>query len=284
MFTIDAEMESYIKKTTPRNLVFFLYKEEEAGFLAGIFAGLITKDFYTITNRLNPNNIIGIIIANKTDSKFRYEFGFKLGVLAVNEDCKILYNQLEDELDYYLIRKYTSNLYSNGADIVFQLCGRGGPSAIQAAYLSGNFIIGYEVDQNIFAPRNVITSAIKKVSSSIYYYLKKSFLLGFFSGLLRLGIKDGAVGLASFYEFDLLIPQKIKDAIYLASTSIAEGKISIPFVSLTLKEDDINEKVDIDNNTNLEENQEENLEDNSEENSEYNSEDNSEENIENIEE
>ncbi len=239
MFSNDLDINQFIKKPTPRNLNFLLYKEEEAGFLAGIFAGLITKDYSSITNKLNAENIVGIIIANKNDSKDRYEFGFRLGVLAINDKCSILSNQLDDENDFYLIRKFTTNLYQNSADLVFQLCGQGSAAAIQSAYLNGNLIIGYEFDQNIYAPSNVITSAIKKISSSVYYYIKKSFLIGFISGVLRLGIKDGAVGLASFHEFDLLIPNQIKDAIYTASTSIAEGKITIPFVSMTLKEEDI---------------------------------------------
>ena len=241
MFSNDIDIEQFIKKPTPRNLNFLLYKEEESGFLAGIFAGLITKDYYSFTNKLNPENSVGIILAKKDDSKNRYEFGFRLGVLAVNEECSISSYELDDETDYYLIRKFTTELYKNNSDIVFQLCGKGSAAAIQAAYLNGNLIIGYETDQNIYAPNNVITSAIKKISSSVYYYIKKSFLIGFISGVLRLGIKDGAVGLASFHEFDLLIPKQIKDAIFTVSTSIAEDKIIIPFVSMTLKqESDLN--------------------------------------------
>lgn len=237
MFSNDIDMEQFLKKPTPRNLNFLLYKEEEAGFLAGIFAGLITKDYNSISNRLNPDNIVGLIIANKNDIKYRYEFGFRLGVLAINDKCQIISSELDDETDLYLIRKSTGDLYQKNADIVFQLCGTGSAAAIQSAYLNNNFIIGYEIDQNIYAPSNVVTSAIKKISSSIYYYIKRSFLYGFISGILRLGIKDGAVGLASFHEFDLIIPSQIKDSLYTASTAIAEGKINIPFVSLTLKDE-----------------------------------------------
>lgn len=258
MFSNDIDMEYFLQHPVPRNLNFLLYKEEEAGFLAGIFASLLTKDYHSISNRLNSDNVVGIITAKKNDSKNRYEFGFRLGVLAINNQCVILNTQIEDESDFYLIRKNTTELYKNKADIVFQLCGKGSPAAIQAAFLGGNFIIGYESDQNIYAPENVITSAIKKVSSSVYYYLKKSFLFGFISGILRLGIKDGAVGLASFHEFDLLIPDQIKNAIYTASTSIAEDKINIPFVSLTLKDDEQAEELLSNNETNNENNQESN--------------------------
>ncbi len=240
MFSNDIEMDQFLKSNNLKNLNMIIYKEEEAGFLAGIFAGFLTKDYNNVSNRLNPDNILGVVLTKKDDSKTRYEFGFNLGVLSVNKDCQIFTSEIDDENDFYLIRKTTSSLYQNNADIIFQLCGKGSPAAIQAAYLGNNFIIGYEYDQNIFAPDNVVTSAIKKISVSLYYYLKKSFLFGFSSGVLRLGIKDGAVGLASFHEFDLLIPQQIKDAIFTVSNAIAEGKINIPFVSMTMKDSEEN--------------------------------------------
>lgn len=240
MFSNDIEMDQYLKNNNLKNLNMIIYKEEEAGFLAGIFAGFLTKDYNNVSNRLNPDNILGIVLTKMDDSKTRYIFGFKLGVLSVNKDCQINTSEIEDENDFYLIRKTTSSLYQNNVDLVFQLCGKGSAAAIQAAYLGNNFIIGYEYDQNIFAPENVVTSAIKKISVSLYYYLKRSFLFGFIPGVLRLGIKDGAVGLASFHEFDLLIPQQIKDAIFTVSNAIAEGKINIPFVSMTIKDTEEN--------------------------------------------
>lgn len=262
LFSSDIELDNFNNNNNIPNLCLINYKEEEAGFLAGVFAGLLTKDYSNISNRLNPESILGIILAKKDDSKVRYEFGFRLGALFINNKCQILNFELEDENDFYLIRKNTSSLYQSNVDIVFQLCGKGSPAAIQAAYLSNNFIIGYEFDQNIYAPENVITSAIKKVSSSIYYLIKNSFLLGFSSGNFRLGVKDGAVGLASFHEFDLVIPQQIKDAIYSISTAIAEGKISIPFVSLTMKNQDETDSNQV--NTNKEEDNQENSPDQTE--------------------
>lgn len=250
MFSKDIELQDFSNSYIPVNLCMVTYKEEEAGFLAGVFAGLITKDFSIISNRLNNDNVVGIIVANPDDSKYRYEFGFRLGLLSINDKCEILEYKIKDENDFYLIRKNTANLYQNKADIVFQLCGKGSVAAIQAAYLSGNFIIGYEFDQNIYAPENVVTSAIKKIASSIYYLIKNSFLNGFPHGILRLGIKDGAVGLASFHQFDLLIPEQIKKTLYTLSSSIAEGKINIPPVSYSDEEKDIQEDQQINDDTN----------------------------------
>ncbi|MFN3410966.1 MAG: BMP family protein [Exilispira sp.] len=249
MFSKDIELQDFSNSYIPANLCMVTYKEEEAGFLAGVFAGLITKDFSIISNRLNNDNVVGIIVANPDDSKYRYEFGFRLGLLSINDKCEILEYKIKDENDFYLIRKNTASLYQNKADIVFQLCGKGSGAAIQAAYLGGNYIIGYEFDQNIYAPENVVTSAIKKIASSIYYLIKNNFLNGFSNGILRLGIKDGAVGLASFHQFDLLIPEQIKKTLYTLSSSIAEGKINIPYVSYSEEEKNIQEDQQINDNT-----------------------------------
>ncbi len=257
IFLDDISLKPFVGDFKLNNLAIILYKEEEAGFLVGIVSGLLTNKFYSVSNKLNPENILGIIIGEQKDSLKRYSFGYKLGILTVNPDCKIIESITNTSDDLYLIRKYTNQLYEQKVDIVFQLCEQGGPAAIQAALLRDSLIIGYEIDQNFYAPDNILTSAIKKIESSIYHFLSDGFTSGFKSGIFRLGIKDGAIGLASFYSYDLIIPEQVKDAIFTAATAIIDGKLTIPFISITLDQNQVYDSttLQLDNSQTINDNQ-----------------------------
>ena len=215
--------------TAPDNVVGILFKEQEAGYLAGIVAGYMTLKYADKSDKLNDKNVVGCVLGMDIPPCERYEVGFIAGVKSVNPDCVVLTAVAGDFADQAKGKELTLAMVEQGADIVFQIAGLTGMGVIYGAQESGILAIGVDVDQNHFAPDTVITSAMKGITAASYSIVKM-VADGTFKGKQNyvFGIADGAVDIAPYYNFDSIIPQDVKDAVAQAKKDIAEGKIVVP--------------------------------------------------------
>ena len=118
-------------------------------------------------------------------------------------------------------------MYSNGADIVFTCGGDVGTGAIEAAKENGKYAIGVDRDQSDLAPKNVLTSAIKRVDVGVYETVK-DLLDGKFEGgtVTVYGLDQDAVGIAPTTKN--LVPQDILDYVNQEIEKLKKGDIKVP--------------------------------------------------------
>src|SRR6056297_4151929 len=57
----------------PENFQGILYKEEQAGYLAGIVAGMMTKEHADKTDKLNDQNVVGVVLGMLIPPVEKYE-------------------------------------------------------------------------------------------------------------------------------------------------------------------------------------------------------------------
>ena len=116
---------------------------------------------------------------------------------------------------------------------MFAAAGQTGIGTFNACQSSGKALfIGVDTDQylTLTNPGNtILTSAVKKVDQAVYSVVKQT-LDGTFPGGQNLvfGLKDDAVGIAPFHDFDSKVPQSIKDAVATATAAIKAGTITVP--------------------------------------------------------
>ena len=149
------------------NVASVLFKDHEAGYLAGVAAGLMTK-----------SNKIGFVGGMEIPVIERFEAGFVAGVAAVNPDVKVDV-QYTGAFDKAELGKATANLmYSSGVDIVFHAAGGTGngvfaeakelKKADPDAYV---WVIGVDSDQyeegQVGDDNITLTSALKRVDKSV---------------------------------------------------------------------------------------------------------------------
>ncbi len=211
----------------PANFQGILYKEEQAGYLAGVVAGMMTKEYAGNSDKLNDENVVGVVLGMLIPPVEKYEVGFIQGVQSVNPDCKVLSVTSGSFTDQAKGKEAALAMIEKGADIVFHAAGLTGLGAIQAAKEQGVAAIGVDVDQNNVAPETVITSAEKKIPRTVYLAVKSVVEGNFEGGTKVYGLQQDAVGISPFHSFDDVVPQEVKDAVEEAKEGILSGDISI---------------------------------------------------------
>ena len=198
------------------NVKNILFKAEESAYLAGLIAGKTTK-----------TNNVGFIGGMELPVIDTFKYGFMAGVKAANPDAKVQAQYANSFTDQAKGKAIANQMYSNGADIVFTCGGDVGTGAIEAAKENGKYAIGVDRDQSDLAPKNVLTSAIKRVDVGVYETVK-DLLDGKFEGgtVTVYGLDQDAVGIAPTTKN--LVPQDILDYVNQEIEKLKKGDIKVP--------------------------------------------------------
>jgi len=201
---------------TPKNVVGVVFKEQEASFLVGYIAGKMTE----------ANNI-GFVGGMDVPVIHRFKYGFLAGVKYANPKAKIQNQYAGSFTDAAKGKAIANQMYQNGADVVFHAAGGVGDGVIEAAKEQDKMVIGVDRDQNDLAPKNVITSAMKRVDNAIYNIAKGLKENNFPGGTtVSYGLADGGVDIAPTSSKN--VPQKILDEIKIVKQKIIDGEIVPP--------------------------------------------------------
>ena len=214
--------------TAPKNVQGILYKEEESGYLAGVLAGLMTKEYAHVSPRLNDRNVVGAVLGMFIPPVERFEVGFYQGVKSVNPDCEVISVVTGSFTDQAKGKEAALAMIERGADIIFQIAGLTGLGAINAAQERGVCAIGVDVDQNAVAPDTVMTSAVKGIVNSTFHSIQSVVDGTFVGGTNKVyGINEDSTGIAPFHSFESVIPQEVKDILNKTIADMKAGKIKI---------------------------------------------------------
>jgi basic membrane protein A len=214
----------------PKNYVGLSFKENEAGYLAGVVAGLATKDKFDA--RLNADNVLGFVGGMEIPPVQKFEAGFIAGAKSVNPDVKVISLYANKFDDPAKGKELGLSLIAQGADVIFAAAGASGNGTFNACQESKKALfIGVDSDQFLTLTNpgdTILTSAVKKIDVAVYSVVKQA-LDGKFPGgqNLSFGLAEDGVGLAPFHDFDSKVPQAIKDAVAKATADI-KGGLKVP--------------------------------------------------------
>jgi basic membrane protein A len=210
-----------------KNVYSVEYKQNEGSYLAGLYAGLMTK-----TGIIGAVGGMDIPIIN--DFIIAYKQGAKDAGVA--ED-KIIVQFAGSWSDPAKGKEIALAMYQQGADIIFQVAAGTGEGVFAAAQElgEGHFAIGVDSDQALAYETNkpefskiILTSMMKNVDNSLYRALKLH-LEGklVYGSLEKLGVAELGVGLARNKFYDAATPQDVKAKIDQAEKDIISGKIVV---------------------------------------------------------
>ncbi len=172
---LDGEPHSgdYSEYRTNDNVMPILFKEDEAGFLAGYAA---VRDGYTKLGFMGGMAVPAVI---------RFGYGFIEGAdAAANElgisGIEVMYTYTGAFAATPEAQSMAASWNQNGTEVVFGCGGAVGNSVMAAAQEKGTKVIGVDVDQS-FESETVITSAMKQLANSVYDGVK-AFYDGTFPG------------------------------------------------------------------------------------------------------
>jgi len=150
-------------KGKPTNVEGLLFKEQEAGYLAGYLSGLYAKD--------NNIKVISSVGGQKIPPVDHYIAGYQAGAKAADPGIQTLNGYSQDFVAQDKCKEIALNQIAKGAGVVFQVAGLCGLGALDAAKEKGKQGIGVDADQG-YLGSYILTSAEKKVDVAVFNAIK----------------------------------------------------------------------------------------------------------------
>jgi basic membrane protein A len=210
------------------------YKQNEASFLAGVLAALVTESSMPLANKVKVVGFLGgmdIPVIND------FKVGFLQGVKAVDPAVKVLVSYVGSWSDAARCKELALAQIAQGADVVWGVAGQSGLGAIDAAKEKQCYALGVDSDQaeiiKATDPREanlVLTSVLKNVGTSLYRAIKMAqdgTDASFYGKAESLGLAEGTVGLADNDIYQKVVPAVIRAKVEDYSKKIASGAIKV---------------------------------------------------------
>jgi basic membrane protein A and related proteins len=198
-----------------KNVQGLLFKEQEAGYLAGYAAGLAAKQ--------RGGKAVSSVGGEKQPPVDRYIAGFQAGAKAADPGITTLNGYSQDFENQAKCKEVALNQIAAGSIVVFQVAGGCGLGALDAAKEHNVWGVGVDADQG-YLGTYVLTSALKRVDTSVYDSIRDAKAGKFKGGTDAVyGLDVGGVGIG---KFSPKTPTGIAAKVALIKQQIASGKIT----------------------------------------------------------
>ncbi|HST14447.1 MAG TPA: BMP family ABC transporter substrate-binding protein [Gaiellaceae bacterium] len=198
-----------------KNVEGLLFKEQEAGYLAGYAAGLAAKD--------RGGKAVSSVGGQKQPPVDRYIAGFQAGAKAAFPGVQTLNGYSQDFEKLALCKEVALNQIADGSVVVFQVAGGCGLGALDAAKEKGVWGVGVDADQG-YLGSYVLTSALKRVDTAVFDSIRDAKDGKFKGGQDAVyGLDVNGVGIG---KFSPKAPAGIAAKVAQVKQQIADGKIT----------------------------------------------------------
>ncbi len=215
------------------NVVNITYKQNDMGYLVGIFAACMTVD--TSIDMINEDAVVGFV--GGVDSPVINDFliGFIEGARSVNPDIKIDTRYTNDYVDTAIAKEYgLSMINDNNCDIIWGVAGNAGNGAAEAALETGKaWFIGVDSDQELTLSSDLaaitLTSGLKNIGNSLIWFFDELDAGNEYWGTeVTLGLAEGGVGIVTDKNFNTYASDATKAAVTEAQEKVLSGEIVVP--------------------------------------------------------
>ena len=198
-----------------KNVEGLLFKEQEAGYLAGYAAGLAAK--------ARGAKAVSSVGGQKQPPVDRYIAGYQAGAKAAFPGVKTLNGYSQDFSIQAKCKEVALNQIAAGSVVVFQVAGGCGLGALDAAKEKGVWGVGVDADQG-YLGTYVLTSALKRVDTSVFNSIRDAKNGTFRGGRDAVyGLKVDGVGIG---KFSARAPKNIPTKVKQIAEEIKSGKIT----------------------------------------------------------
>jgi basic membrane protein A len=202
------------------NVVSLVFKEQDAGAMVGVIAGMLEKEGKNKKNQGVISAVGGVSIPPVN----HYIAGYKWAATMEDPGIKVQVGYSNDFSDPAKCKAVAATQIGAGSDVVFQVAGGCGLGALQAAGQAGVSSIGVDADQKDADP-SVIASALKKVDVATYTAIQDVVNNQFQSGTLTFSIANDGAG----YALDnVTLPADIQAELTKVQGEIKSGALTPP--------------------------------------------------------
>jgi basic membrane lipoprotein Med (substrate-binding protein (PBP1-ABC) superfamily) len=205
------------------NVIGLVFAEEQAGFLAGTLAGLMTS-----------SKIVGVVAGVAIPPVIRFRKGYEAGVKHVC-DCEVVGVYIDSFTDPARGKTAALSQIDEGADVIFGSGGITGSGAILGAAQAGAWVIGVDQDEYLTtfkqgkAPgaNKLLSSAMKRVDNAVYGAIQRAVEGTFTGGTQVFDARNDGVGLAPFHNTEGAIPEAVQTRLQKITADLRSGKITV---------------------------------------------------------
>ena len=217
---VEVSQESLPSR--PANVRGLLFKEQEAGYLAGYLAALVG------TEAAAARRIVGSIGGRRTPGVDRYIAGFQAGARAVDPKIELLNAYTGGVGDRARCKELALDQIAQGAGAVFPVAGRCGLGALEAAKERSVWGIGVDVDRLSLGP-HMLTSATKNADVAVFLTIQAARDGRFAGGEdVVFDVASGGVGLG---QISRLVAPELVVRVKQVQAALAAGRV--PYIPET---------------------------------------------------
>ncbi len=227
--SMDAEVDS--DRCGCSNVHSILFRQNEGGYLAGLYAGLMTS---RPIDGMNHERVVGAVGGIEIPVIADFLGGFEQGASSV-EGVEVLRQYLGSFTDPARGKEVALGLFDRRADVVFHAAGGSGLGVVSAAGARGRWVIGVDSNQaallgssRVPGADRMLTSVLKNIDRAVVDALNAHLNGGLrYGASVSLGLAEGGVGLADGEQFRSLTPPDVMSRVEAASRDIVEGRIVV---------------------------------------------------------
>ena len=199
------------------NVATYIVSCEQGGYVEGVLAA-----------RMTESGKVGYIGPVEGASLIKIMNGFEDGAKSVNPDIEVQTAWTGSFTDTALAKEAAKAMIDSGVDFIAHDANECGNGAILAAQEAGIWATGDSYDQHDLAPDTVLTSSMYHFSV-VYETAYLDVVNGNFKGELKyLGMAEGAVEMAPYYDLESEIPEEVRAEIAALIESIVSGEFVVP--------------------------------------------------------
>lgn len=204
------------------NTTGLIFRDDEAGYMAGYLAGLMTKTG-TVSAVLGSADVMPLR---------RFGEGYRQGALAARPDARVIMSYNNDSDDSFSDPTWGSatadQQLADRADVIFGAGGTTGIGALEAVARAPGagtslFCIGIDVDQYETVPQArpcLLSSAEKLITAGV-----SELIIAIHAGEVPERNVEGEVGLAPYHDMADEVPDRVKAQVDAVIVGLNEGSI-----------------------------------------------------------
>lgn len=221
-------------KVTTGNMIGVSYYSNQGAFLSGVLAAKMLLQ--SGDARIDASKkVLGFVGSMDTSGINDFLVGYLEGVKYVDPEIQVLTSYVGSFEDVTKCMEMTTQLYNQGAQIVYAPASQSILGAATAASNCGKYLIA--CDQDLYAQlaesdpklaETILTTSLKNVGDSLFTAVQ-----GLADGTMTygnnyvLGLDSGAVGLAKNENYTALVPAEIQSEIDEIEGKIVSGEIEV---------------------------------------------------------
>jgi riboflavin transport system substrate-binding protein len=205
-----------------------MYNQVEQGYMAGFFAGLVTK---SRMKGATADLKVGVIVAQEYPALTRQILpGFRQGCAAVDPKIAVDYRVIGNWFDAGRGADLANSMMDGGVDIILSIAGGAGQGVVKAAQQRGRYVEYFDSSEYRLAPGTIIGCATLAQERAVRETVRKAV-----QGTLPLGsaeVVDAKGGYVAFDEADPLYLQNVDAAVRARMAEevkkLATGALDLP--------------------------------------------------------